>query len=531
MSPGKFLRLLLLPLLVACACAQTASPHLFFRVTLGSGMQGPVSGRVLIFLEEGSGAKQVRVNEFRPSAVSIAAREISDLQPGASIDVDVDNLAYPGPFSERKPGTYEAQAVLDVNHTYAYDGLEAGDLESSVVALPNWTPGTGEEPAFTLDTVAGAPPPRPLPLNADALAAAEKTIQPADFVSPALTAFSGRETHIRAWVVVPPGYADHPREHYPTVYWTHGFGAKLPYIRSYALLISNRMAAGKIPPMIWVFLDESLATGTHEFADSVNNGPWGEALTAEFIPWIETKYRMDARATGRFLNGHSSGGWATLQLEINYPKVFGGTWSTSPDPSDFHDFTGVDLYAPHANVYHRADGTLYPLVRDHDKVIATYEEFAKQEEVLGDYGGQMASFEWVFSPRGADGRPLEMFDRQTGDVNPSVVAYWHDHYDLAHLVEANWATRGPDLKGRIHLIVGTADTFYLDGAAHRLEAVLNRVGGDPHFTYRENRTHFDLYEENGDRMAMIDEIAAQMYAVARPAAHWQLPNGETAILK
>lgn len=529
MLSRKFL-LFVLPLAAACACAQTASPHLYFRVTLGSGMQGPVSGRVLIFLEEGSGAKVVSGNEFRPQATYVAAREVSDLAPGSSIDVDVDSLSYPAPFSSLKAGTYEAQAFLDENHTWAYDGLEPGDLESSVVALANWTPGTGGEPAFTLDQAAPERPARPLGMSAEASAAAEQATQPADFVSPALTAFSGRETHIRAWVVLPPGYADHPHERYPTVWWTHGFGGKFDTIRPSALMIYNRMAQGKVPPMIWVFLDESLATGTHEFADSVNNGPWGRALTTEFMPWIESKYRMDAKANGRFLNGHSSGGWATLQLQINYPKIFGGTWSTSPDPSDFHDFSAIDLYAPHANVYHRADGTLYPIVRDHDKVIATFKDFGDQEGVLGEYGGQIASFEWVFSPRGADGRPLKMFDRTTGDVDPAVVAYWHDHYDLAHIVEANWATRGPDLKGKIHLIVGTADTFYLDGAAHRLEAVLNRLGGDPHFTFRENRTHFDLYEENGDRMAMFDEITAQMYAVARPQAHWKLPAGETPIL-
>jgi hypothetical protein len=167
-------------------------------------------------------------------------------------------------------------------------------------------------------------------------------------------------------------------------------------------------------------------------------------------------------------------------------------------------------------------------VRDHQQVIATFEELGQQEAVLGPYGGQVASFEWVFSPRGADGRPLQMFDRQTGDVHPEVVAYWRDHYDLAHIVEANWSTRGRDLKGKIHLIVGTADTFYLDGAAHRFEAVLTSLNGEPHFTYRENRTHFDLYEENGDRMAMMDEIAEQMYAMARPSAHWKRPAGAPA---
>jgi hypothetical protein len=29
----------------------------------------------------------------------------------------------------------------------------------------------------------------------------------------------------------------------------------------------------------------------------------------------------------------------------------------------------------------------------------------------------------------------------------------------------------------------------------------------------------------------MDEIAAEMYTVARPEAKWQLPSGETAILK
>ena len=121
----KPVRLLVLPFLLTLGCAQNTPPHLFFRVTLDPGMQ-PASGRLLIFLEPGSGATHVGANEFRPSATSIAAKEISGLQPGASIDVDVDNVAFPAPFSALKPGTYQAQAILDVRHTYAYDGPAAG---------------------------------------------------------------------------------------------------------------------------------------------------------------------------------------------------------------------------------------------------------------------------------------------------------------------------------------------------------------------------------------------------------------------
>ncbi len=153
------------------------------------------------------------------------------------------------------------------------------------------------------------------------------------------------------------------------------------------------------------------------------------------------------------------------------------------------------------------------------------EQFAKTEMVLGDYGGQLTSFDWVFSPRGKDGRPAPMFNRLTGDVDPAVVEYWRDHYDLAHIVTATWAQRAPLLKGKIHVIVGTADTFYLDGAAHKLDAVLAGLNAQANFTYLPDRTHFDLYVTNTngkeDRGGLFDQIAAEMYKVARPGIGWK----------
>ncbi len=517
-------RLFLSLALVLCSLAALAQQpqHLFFRVTVGSNFTAPVSGRMLVFLTAGTGAKQVDENPFAPTAVYVAAKEVSDLAAGKSVDIDTDDIAFPAGFSALKPGDYQAQAVLDVNHTYNYGGRSAGDLVSDVVSLVSFTPGQGSEPVFLLNEVV---PERPIHPDSPEF---KKSVHLEDFVSPALTAFSGRPIHIRAWVITPPEYDQNPKSRYPTVYWTHGFGAPFEYERIFGGFMLDLMAKKKLPPMIWVMLDESCPTGTHEFDDSVNNGPWGAALTAEYIPYLEKKYRMDARSSGRFLQGHSSGGWATLQLQIDYPTVFGGTWSTSPDPSDFHDFTGIDLYAPNANVYKRPDGTPYPLIRDHAKIIGTFEEFAKNERVLGPYGGQIASFEWVFSPRGTDGRPVPMFNRDSGDVDPVVVAYWHDHYDLANIVQKTWAQRGTRLRGKIHVFVGTADTFYLDGAAHKMEAVLKTLNADAHFTYIPDRTHFDLYtthkeggDPKGDRLGLFTQIGAEMYAVARPRSKWK----------
>lgn len=515
MIAPKFPSLVLI-LVFSAVCAIAQQPrHLFFRVTAGPEITAPVSGRLLIFLKTGEGAKSVDVGEFHPGAVFVAAKEIERLAPGQSVDIDTDDIAYPAPFSDLKPGDYQAQAVLDVGHTYNYSGRTAGDWESGVVSLPNWSPGAGAEPLLTLtQTVPAQVLPNGTP-EQEASAHLE-TMQ-----SAALTKFWGRPVNVKAWVILPPGYDAQAKTRYPTVYWTHGFGGNLAYSKLSGERIYQRMADHKMPPMIWVMLDESLPTGTHEFADSVNDGPWGEALTKEFIPYLEAKYRMDAKPRGRFLQGHSSGGWATLQLQVNYPRIFGGTWSTSPDPSDFHDFTGVDLYAPHANVYHRPDGTPYPLVREYGKVLTTFEQFSKLEHVLGPYGGQMASFNWVFSPRGKDGRPLPMFDWQTGDVHPEVVAYWRDHYDLAHICQADWAKRGPYLKGKIRVYVGTADTFYLDGSAHKFDAVLQGLHADAQFTFIPGRTHGNLYRVGTDRQGLFDVIAAQMWAVARPGKSWK----------
>jgi hypothetical protein len=207
-----------------------------------------------------------------------------------------------------------------------------------------------------------------------------------------------------------------------------------------------------------------------------------------------------------------------LWLQTTYPKIFGGTWSTSPDPSDFHFFSTVDLYAPHANMYRRADGSPQPIIRAEGQVVATMEQLAKQESVIGPYGGQLSSFEWVFSPRGPDGRPLKFFDGSTGDVDPKVVGYWRDHYDIVQNLTRNWRTLGPDLKGKIHLFVGTEDTFFLDGAAHSLQSTLDRLHGDGHFTFLPGRSHFNLYWVDNDRYALFDQIAAEMYHVARPSA-------------
>lgn len=534
------------PLVVALALASAADAQAasapgkqFIKVQLDATASQATNGRLLVFARDAKSAEaealekskknssevtMVDADPFAATATAVTAREVSRILPGQSVEIDGDDVAFPMPYSQLPPGDYYVQAVLDVDHSYNYTGRDAGDWVSDVVKvhLP-----AADAPTIRLIKTLPAKDPwkreSASGKESEALEAARPHVQPIDFTSPALSAFWGRPMRMAGWVLTPPSYDAKAKTSYPTVYFTHGFGGNAPRLVPFLADLYKAMASGKMPPMIWVLLDESSPTGTHEFADSVNNGPWGQALTAELIPHLEKTYRMDAMASGRFLNGHSSGGWATLWLQTRYPSLFGGTWSTSPDPSDFRDFTGVDLYAPQANVFRKADGSAYPLVRDHDKVLGTFEEFAKLERVLGTYGGQLASMEWVFSPRSQAGGPQPMFDRDTGSVDPAVVAYWRENFDIAHRIKRDWPALKADLDGKIHLLVGTADTFYLDGSAQKLQAVMEKLKARTDFRFIPNKTHFDLYQQGENKLALLDQISWEMYAVARPNSSLKPP--------
>lgn len=521
----------LLVVLALLAVAKTqAAENSGLHVQLPASAPTATSGRLLLFAESAESAVKrakggpvttVDAGAFSPGA-NAAAMEISRIAPGTTLTLDVDALAYPQAFSQLPDGDYYMQAVLDVERDDNYAGRDADDI-SSLPQRVELRRGHATS-TFILDQRLSPPSdawnlPAQVPaVIRDAAPDTRAHTHEIAFVSAKLSAFWGRPVHMRGWVVLPPGYDDAGSARYPVVYQTHGFSSNYRKQITAAIAIHAAMKRGEMPPMIVVMLDQAVPTGTHEFADSVNNGPWGAALTEELIPDLEQHYRMDSTPSGRLLTGHSSGGWAALWLQTRYPKLFGGAWATSPDPSDFHDFFGIDLYAAGANVYRAKSGDAYPIMRDQGQVLSTFAQFARMEEVIGPLGGQMASFEWVFSPRGADGRPQPLFDRSTGAVDPEVIAYWREHYDIARLITRDWAKLRPDLDGKIHVYVGGADTFYLDGAALRLKAALDSVGARSDVRILPGKTHFDIYAVGNDEMALMKQIFGQMYATARPAA-------------
>lgn len=517
--------------LTALVLMGAAAPHADVAVELPIKLAPDAAGRLLVFAEPATpanaAADSIDVAEPGQPTVSVAARDGASFGKRRIVTVDTERNAFPDGFSALRPGAYRVQVVLDRDGSYAYGGRGPGDLISRVVTLQ-----------FPLDTVPSIALDHAVPQElgqfettglppkaAEQILASRAHLHDERIASPLLTHFGGAPRSIAAWVLTPPGYDPSAPNTYPTVFTAGGFGATHRLDGQQLSRQWHLMETGELPPMIWVALDYAGRTGTTEFADSINNGPWGQALVDEVIPTLEARYRMDARPSGRFLTGHSSGGWFALWAIVQHPDFFGGAWATSPDPPAFNNFLGVDLTAPGANMYRDADGASRPFSRDHGATTMTIAQAARLEAVLGHAGGQLRSFEWVFSPKLTNGDPAYMFDRTTGAVDPAVAVYWHDHYDVSHLIATNWPALRPSLDGKLHVVVGTADSLFLDGSVRRLEAAIKAVGGKTDFTYVLGASHHmnEVYAQGTDRNALWKAMTAQMSAIAHPERPPYLP--------
>ncbi len=192
-------------------------------------------------------------------------------------------------------------------------------------------------------------------------------------------------------------------------------------------------------------------------------------------------------------------------------------WSTAPDPVDFRDYQGVNLYAdPPLSLYFDEQGEQRPIARRGAEPILWYESFGKMDDVLGR-GGQLRSFEAVFSPLDDDGLPRKLWDRTTGKIDPQVARAW-EQYDIRLVLERNWDKLEPQLRGKLHIIAGELDSFYLNGAVERLAETLTALGSDAEVVVVPEASHSSVLRSDaakGMRRQMIE--AFQEQHTAEPA--------------
>lgn len=460
---------------VAVAARADEARPLEFRLTFDRKVSAtPFTGRVFVLLSRRPGAEpRFGPNWFAPEPMF--ARDVTGWKPGGPLVVGPASVAFPNPLSKLPPGNYTVQAVMD---------LDGGGRSFSL------SPGNGFSKVLRRDLDPASSGPVALAITEvvpETRFEETERVKLVEIESKLLTAFHGRPTKARAGIVLPKSFAAEPTRRYPVVYEVPGFGG------------THAMARGRLNAtdvagveMIWVVLDPSCRLGHHVFADSANNGPCGRALVEELIPEVERRYRGVGAAHGRFVTGHSSGGWSSLWLQVTYPDVFGGCWSTAPDPVDFRDFQRINVYRPGENMFADAEGKPRPIARRGGKAVLFFRGFSDMDRATGR-GGQLDSFDAVFSPQGADGRPRPLWDRDTGAIDPAVAKHW-ENYDIRLILERRWKQLGPKLAGKLHIYTGSEDTFYLEGAVVLLKESLRNLGSDAVVEVIPGRDHGNLLD-------------------------------------
>ncbi|MFO0811187.1 MAG: alpha/beta hydrolase-fold protein [Gemmataceae bacterium] len=479
-----FRRVSFLTAVVAVALVLGPAPAapLEFRLTFDPAAHDkPFTGRVFVMLSaRDPGGLPSGPNWFRPEP--FFARDVTDWKPGEPLTISGDALACPKPLNELAKGDYYVLAVMDRD----LGGMSFAASPGNVYA---------KAARHTLDPAVGGP----IDLKLDKVYEGRKfpesdTVKLVDIESELLTKFVGRPTRMRAGVVLPPSFAKEPARKYPVVYSVPGFSGS-----HFGAVMSGRAWDIGGVEFVYVVLDPSCRLGHHVFADSANNGPCGAALVKELIPHIEKTYRIHGVPATRFVTGGSSGGWSSLWLQVTYPEVFGGCWSLCPDPVDFRDFQRIDLTSLSANMYVEPNGDPRPLSRASGGRSPLYfKAFSAMETVMG-HGGQLESFEAVFSPRGPDGKPRRLWDRTTGAIDPAVAKSW-EPYDIRLTLERNWATLGPKLAGKLHVYMGDIDTFYLDGATRLLQKSMRDLSSDAAVEMYPGKDHSTIGPATRDRV-------------------------------
>ena len=328
-----------------------------------------------------------------------------------------------------------------------------------------------------------------------------------------LSEWWGRPVYIGAKVLLPWGFEDHPDAKYPIVIFHGHFSAeffgwrKTPpnpelepeYSERFDVPAYNKIkeeysykfykdwTGPDFPRMILIEIQHANPYYDDSYAvNSVNVGPYGDAINYEFIPYIEKKFRGIGEGWARFLYGGSTGGWEAIATQIFYPDMYNGCYASCPDPIDFRAYTSVNIYE-NKNAYYinsRWKKTPVPGTRNYlGKVKATMEEINHLELVLGTNsrsGQQWDIWEAVYSPVGDDGYPARIWNKMTGEIDHSVAEYWKENYDLRYILERDWKTLGPKLKGKINLYVGEMDNYYLNNSVYLMENFLESTT-DPYY--------------------------------------------------
>lgn len=460
----------------------TLSAQTKFKISLANiGKQDVVSGKLYIIMTGDLSKEEIFYTSPINNEIIMSADVTFKGNQPVVIGPELKVSAFPFPMNKIPDGAYKIAAVIDTNRIQRHYAYSEGNIYSEAV----------------IDTIsAGAERQIPLILNQ----VYHRNSPPeTEFIkllkirSSLLSAHNHIETFVNAGVVLPPSYYVETNKKFPVVYVLPEFDNS----HYDAFHIQEYLTRYKGIEKIYVVLDPLCDYGNHVFADSQNNGPRATSLVTEVIPNIEKEFRILGNNNSRFLFGHSSGGWAALWLQLNYPDYFTAAFATSPDPVDFRCFYKINIYDSTSNVFLNEDGS--PRVFDRIPLdpLPQYKMFSDFENVVK--GEQLQSHESVFSGRFQQA-PKQLWNRESGKLDPIVVAEW-EQYDIRKLIEKRSAKLAPKVNNKLFIYCGANDEFYLNDAVALLSESLKTANIVAEIKTYSDRGHSDVFADD-----VLDQI-------------------------
>ena len=483
--------------------AQEAAPLRFEISFPATAHVEPVTGRVYVMISRNND-REPRFQIGR-TGVPFFGRDVERLAPGQAAVIDETDLGSPVPsVRDIPPGDYYVQAFVNIYsefrradghvvwmHDDRWEGQQwprsPGNLYSTVKRV-RIDPRLGGVITLSAEHVI---PPIAIPPDT-------KWVKRFRFQSLTLTKFWGRPMYLGATVLLPRNYEDETIN-YPVNYVQGHFSLRGPLGFETGSELYTEWIQDDFPRMFVVtfqhpnpYFDDSYAV------NSVNVGPYGDAIMQELIPEVEERFRVITEPYARLLSGASTGGWEALVLQIFHPDFFGGTWAYCPDPVTFTDVEGINIYRDVNAFYKQHDWrrVVTPNTRETNGEIRLTSRQRNHFELVngtkGRSGEQFDIWSAVFGPLGEDGYFQSLFDKLTGEINRDVAEHWRERYDLLYYLQTHWRTVGPKLVDKLHVYIGAMDNFYLNNAVRELEAWM-KTTEEPHypgfFLYGEGHGH------------------------------------------
>jgi len=490
--------------MLVCPLHGQESRGLRFEVELEPSLPAQPPGRVLVVMAP-SGRVEPRelIGRTGLDATPTVGVDAPRLAQGESVILDTSALAFPiESLADLGAGDHHVQAVFSTNRDIrSYSAPGSLYSEPRRISL---NPLQEEPVRLTLN--------RSIP--DDVLPAGERYLRFVKIQSDLLSEFHGRPIYLRAGIILPRGYEQEPRRRYPLRVHIGGYGSRYTEIRSMmrpGSLFSDAWLADNTPRMVLLHLDGAGPYGDPYQVNSANNGPYGEGVTQELIPYVEREFRGVGKPYARVLDGWSTGGWVSLALQIFYPEFFNGAWAFCPDSVDFRAFQLLDIYRDDS-AYVDGQGNELAAAQNQDgSVRFTMRHEVEMENLLG-FGGswttsgrQWGAWNATYGPRGASGLPVPLWDSASGRIDHSVTQHW-EKYDLRLVIERNWDDLSTKLRSKLNIWVGEMDDYYLNTAVHLLDEMLQtRSSIDARVTYGEGRGHCWVGLSQGEIIREIGE--------------------------